>query len=313
MRWVTYRHADTDGPTGPDRTGVLVGETIYALPEGESLLGLLGEDGAGLARAGHRAGIDPDEVVPVGKVRLCPPIPHPPSIRDFYAFEQHVATARRGRGLEVAEAWYDAPAFYFTNPHVVVGPDAEVSAPPGSEALDFELEVAAVVGRGGSDLEPDEALRHIAGFTILNDWSARDLQAREMTIGLGPAKGKDFASSLGPCLVTPDALEGRRSGDRFDLEMTARIRRAGEDAAQVVSRGNLVDLHWSFAEMVAYASRGARVEPGDVIGSGTVGTGCLLELRITDGEDAHPWLAPGDEVTLAVELLGELTTTVSER
>jgi len=235
--------------------------------------------------------------------RLSPP-DQPSSIRDFYAFEDHVATARRARGLEMVPEWYEAPVFYFSNPHSVVGPDQPVAAPPGCEELDYELEVAAVVGTGGSDLDPDEAEGHIVGFTIMNDWSARDLQRREMTVGLGPAKGKDFATSLGPWVVTPDELADRRVGKAYDLAMTARVN------GHEYSRGNLADLHWSFGEMLAHASRGTRLVRGDVIGSGTCGTGCILELALVHGSEKYPWLVPGDMVELEVERLGVLRNPV---
>ena len=239
-------------------------------------------------------------------MRLDPPV-HPPSIRDFYAFEEHVATARRARGLDMVPEWYDAPAFYFANPHSVIGPDAPVAAPPGCEELDYELEVAAIVGTEGRDLEPGDAEGHIAGFTIMNDWSARDLQRREMKVGLGPAKAKDFATSLGPWLVTPDELADRRAGGAYDLTMTARVN------GVEYSRGNLADLHWSFGELLAHASRGTRLVPGDVIGSGTCGTGCILELSLVHGEDRYPWLQPGDVVELEVERLGVLRNPVGVR
>jgi len=239
-------------------------------------------------------------------VRVAPPT-HPPSIRDFYAFEEHVATARRARGLEMVPEWYEAPVFYFSNPHSVIGPDAIVAAPPGCEELDYELEVAAVVGTGGRDLAPDVAAEHIAGFTIMNDWSARDLQRHEMKVGLGPAKGKDFATSLGPWVVTPDELADRRSGKAYDLTMTARVN------GREYSRGNLADLHWSFGEMLAHASRGTELVPGDVIGSGTCGSGCILELSLVHGSDRFPWLQPGDVVELEVERLGVLRNTVDAR
>jgi 2-keto-4-pentenoate hydratase/2-oxohepta-3-ene-1,7-dioic acid hydratase in catechol pathway len=229
------------------------------------------------------------------------------TIRDFYAFEQHVATARQARGLPMDAAWYELPAFYFSNPHAVVAPDALVAAPPGCEELDFELEVAAIVGKPGADVEPGKAADLIAGFTIMNDWSARDLQRREMRVGLGPAKGKDFATSLGPGLVAPDALQGRRAGKSYDLTMTARVN------GREYSRGNLADLHWSFGEMLAYASRGTRVVPGDVIGSGTCGTGCILELSSVHGHEEFPWLQPGDVVELEVEGLGMLRNTIGVR
>jgi 2-keto-4-pentenoate hydratase/2-oxohepta-3-ene-1,7-dioic acid hydratase in catechol pathway len=175
-----------------------------------------------------------------------------------------------------------------------------VAVPPGCTWFDYELEVAAVVGRGGSDLHPEEAEAHIAGYTILCDWSARDLQAREMRQRLGPAKGKDSATSLGPWLVTPDELADRRRGNGFDLRMTATVN------GRVYSDGNWSTVYWSFGQLLAYASRGTTLRPGDVFGSGTVGRGCILELSGLHGEEEYPWLRPGDEVTLAVERLGEL-------
>jgi fumarylacetoacetate (FAA) hydrolase len=216
-------------------------------------------------------------------VRLRAPIPQPPSVRDFYAFEQHVATARATRGLEVPPEWYGQPVFYFSNPAAIAGPEDEIAFPATSSAWDYELEVAAVVGAEG----------RIAGFTILNDWSARDLQRAEMTVGLGPAKGKDFATSLGPVLVTPDELGALR------LEMTARVN--GEER----SRGNLGDIHWPFEELAAHAAENTRLLPGDVLGSGTVGTGCILEHG--DGR----WFQSGDEVELEVEGIGVLRNRVA--
>jgi fumarylacetoacetate (FAA) hydrolase len=243
-------------------------------------------------------------VFDLGAVRVLPPIPVPPSVRDFYAFEQHVRTARQRRGLEMEPDWYELPVFYFTNPAAILGPDDEVPVPPGSTQLDFELEVAAVVGRGGSDLDPKKAEEHIAGFTVMNDWSARDLQRREMKLSLGPAKGKDFATSIGPVMVTPDELEPFRKDRAYDLTMTASVN------GVEYSRASLADLYWSFGEMLAYASRGTRIVPGDVIGSGTCGTGCILELSLVHGESAYPWLQPGDEVVLEVEGMGRLANRV---
>jgi fumarylacetoacetate (FAA) hydrolase len=218
----------------------------------------------------------------LGSVRLCAPVPHPPSLRDFYAFEQHVRTARAARGLEVPPEWYRRPVFYFSNPASVLGPDEEVGFPPGSEEWDYELELAAVIGADGA----------IAGFTILNDWSARDLQREEMRVGLGPAKGKDFATSLGPSLVTADELGELR------LEMVARVN--GEER----SRGTSGDMNWNWEELVAQAAANTRLLPGDVLGSGTVGTGCILEHG--DGR----WLRPGDLVELEVEGIGVLRNPV---
>jgi 2-keto-4-pentenoate hydratase/2-oxohepta-3-ene-1,7-dioic acid hydratase in catechol pathway len=173
--------------------------------------------------------------------------------------------------------------------------------------MDYELEVAAVVGKGGSDLDPASAGQHIAGYMVMNDWSARDIQRREMKLSLGPVKGKDFATSLGPVLVTPDEIEPYRSGTAFDLQMVARVN--GEEW----SRASLADIHWSFGDMLAWASRSTRVEPGDVIGSGTCGTGCILELSLVHGGEQYPWLAPGDVVELEVAHLGVLRNTVVAR
>ena len=216
-------------------------------------------------------------------VELRPPVLHPPSVRDFYAFEQHVKTAREARGLEVPEEWYEIPVFYFSNPNAIYGPEDDIPYPEGTEELDYELEVAAVIGAEGK----------VGGFTIMNDWSARDLQRREMRVGLGPAKGKDFATSLGPVLVTPDEFDGS------EAEMVARVN--GEER----SRGNLRDLHHSWERILEQAGRNTRLCPGDVIGSGTVGTGCILEAG-----DAR-WLRRGDVVELEVEGVGVLRNRIS--
>jgi fumarylacetoacetate (FAA) hydrolase len=239
---------------------------------------------------------------PAPEVRLWAPLPRPPSVRDFYAFEEHVTKAFANRGRPVPHEWYDFPVFYFSNPGAVCGSEDAVAAPPGSLALDYELEVACIIGRGGRDISAGEAGAHIFGYTVLNDWSARDLQRAEMTVGLGPAKGKDFAASLGPWLVTPDELADAAEGRPgvYRLEMAARVNGVER------SRGNLADVHYSFGEMIARASSGVELFPGDVIGSGTVGTGCLLEL--TGGQG--PWLQPGDVVELEVERLGVLRNTV---
>jgi 2-keto-4-pentenoate hydratase/2-oxohepta-3-ene-1,7-dioic acid hydratase in catechol pathway len=244
--------------------------------------------------------------VDVDRARLLAPIPRPPSVRDFYAFEQHVRTARRRRGLEMEPDWYELPVFYFSNPAALTGPNDEVAVPPGSQALDFELEVGAVVGRGGSDLTPEEAESRIAGFCVMNDWSARDIQRREMKLSMGPVKGKDFATTIGPALTTPDEIEPFRKGKAYDLAMTATVN------GTEYSRASLADIYWSFGEMLAYASRGTEIVPGDVIGSGTCGTGCILELSLVHGEEAYPWLRPGDEVVLEVEQLGRLHNRVVE-
>jgi fumarylacetoacetate (FAA) hydrolase len=239
---------------------------------------------------------------PLSSVRLRAPVPRPRGVRDFYAFEQHVQTAYAIRGQAMPAEWYELPVFYFSNAQSIVGPAAAVAAPAESQALDFELEVAAVVGRPGRDLDPQEAERHIFGFTVMNDWSARDLQRREMRVGLGPAKGKDFATSLGPWLVTSDELAPHRAGRPgvYDLEMRARIN--GVERSQ----GNWKSLYHSFGAMLARASADVDLVPGDVIGSGTVGSGSLLELTAGQG----PWLQPGDVVELEIEALGVLANTV---
>jgi len=211
------------------------------------------------------------------------PVLHPPSVRDFYAFEQHVKTARASRGLEVPPEWYESPVFYFSNPAAIYGPGDEIPSPPDTNELDYELEVAAIVGAEG----------RIGGFTIMNDWSARDLQRAEMRVGLGPSKGKDFATSLGPIVVTPDEFDGS-SGT-----MVARVN--GEER----SRGELADMHYSWEAIVAHAARNTKLHPGDVLGSGTVGTGCILELG--DGR----WLRRGDVVDLEVDGIGVLRNTVA--
>ena len=300
MRWATFRAAGSDA----DRVGVLLGDQIHALPSGVTLLDLLGDDGERLTAAGERATTEPVDVFELSTVRLRPPIARPPSVRDFYAFEQHVKTARARRGLEMDPDWYELPVFYFSNPAAIVGPDDPVRIAPGSREMDFELEVAAIVGMGGRDLEPNAADRHIAGFCVMNDWSARDVQRREMKLSMGPVKGKDFATTLGPLLVTPDELEPYRRGQAYDLTMTAWVNGTEYSCA------SLADIYWSFGQMLAYASRGTELVPGDVIGSGTCGTGCILELSLVHGSDSYPWLKDGDLVELEVEHLGRIRNTV---
>jgi fumarylacetoacetate (FAA) hydrolase len=257
-----------------------------------------------------RGGSDDDDAVLDGAdLRFGPPILRPPTFRDFYAFERHVKTMWERRGGEVPEAWYRLPIFYFSNVSEIRGPDEPVHAPRGSAELDFELEVAAVVDTPAADLSPARAEEAIGGYTILNDWSARDLQREETAVRLGPAKGKDFASTIGPWLVTPDELTSARRGKGYDLAMTATV--CGPSGVTVeVSRGTWSDIHFSFGEMLERASADVRVRPGDLIGSGTVGTGCLLEVK---DSTLDRWLEPGDEVVLAIERLGELRSPVVVR
>jgi 2-keto-4-pentenoate hydratase/2-oxohepta-3-ene-1,7-dioic acid hydratase in catechol pathway len=291
VRFVTCR------VDGGERAGVIEGDHIVLFPPRTALVDLLGDLHAAAGAAGP-------ERIPLATARLLAPIPRPPTVRDFYAFEQHVKTARQRRGLEMEPDWYELPVFYFSNPYATIGPGVSVTAPPGCEELDYELEVAAIVGRAGENLSPEEAESHIAGYCVMNDWSARDIQRREMKLSLGPAKGKDFATSLGPWLVTPDELEPFREGKAFELAMTASVN------GVEYSRASLADIHWSFGEMIAYASQSTSVQPGDVIGSGTCGTGCILELSLVHGTETYPWLRPGDGVMVEVEHLGRLFSRV---
>lgn len=232
-------------------------------------------------------------------------IPLPPvrTIRDFYAFEQHVLTCRRQRGLGMVPQWYEVPVFYFSNPHSVIGHGDEVVPPQETRELDFELEIAAVVGHEARDLPADDrALDCLLGFTIYDDFSARDLQRQEMAVGLGPAKGKDFANALGPAVVPFERLADRYADGRLRLRMEAAVN------GRVVSRGDAGTMHWTWPQLLAHASRDATLYPGDVLGSGTVGGGCILELG---PENVGGWLAPGDVVTLSVERLGVLENRIA--
>lgn len=235
------------------------------------------------------------------------PLPLPPirSIRDFYAFEQHVKTCRAQRGLGMVNQWYEIPVFYFSNPASVIGHGDPVYPPRNSVELDFELEIAAIIGVEASDLPDDDtAMQCVAGFTIYNDWSARDFQRNEMAVGLGPSKGKDFANALGPCLVPFSELQDRYQNGRLDLNMSASIN------GKTVSRGNASSMYWTWPQLLAHASRDTKLLPGDVIGSGTVGTGCILELTpaVTGG-----WLKYGDVIQLEIERLGVLQNHVAAR
>ncbi len=247
---------------------------------------------------------DTDEPMDAPDLVFGPPILQPPTFRDFYAFEQHVGTMWKRRDMEIPEAWYRLPIFYFSNVSEIRGPGDPVWAPRGSSELDYELEVAALIDTPVRDLDAGRGEEAIGGYMVLNDWSARDLQREETTVRLGPAKGKDFASSIGPWLVTPDELADARKGKGYDVAMTATVN--GDE----LSRGTWSSAHFSFGEMVERASADVRLRPGDLLGSGTVGTGCLLEIR---DERLKRYLEPGDTVSLAIERLGELTANVVER
>lgn len=229
-------------------------------------------------------------------------LPPVASLRDFYAFEQHVRTCRGHRGLGMPPEWYNAPVFYFSNPASVIGQGDEVYAPIGCQALDYELEIACVIGQECRDLPADDrAMDVVGGFTIMNDWSARNLQRAEMSVGLGPSKGKDFATSLGPELVTLDELIPFYQSGRLHLEMSATIN------GRIYSRNNAGSMYWTWPQLLAHASRDATLRPGDVLGSGTVGGGCIVELT---PEAVGGWLKPGDLVELTVERLGTLSNRV---
>lgn len=304
MRFASYEHRHQPRVAVVDADGVL-----FPVPGLRSLTEVISAGGGlpALLDLGA-ATLDVPAGPHVSQVRLLPPL-RPASVRDFVTFEEHVEGVRRsveGTG-GVPEQWYTAPTFYFTNPHAVYASGDDIPMPPGSAVLDFELEVAAVIGREGRDLTPGQAREHIIGYTVFNDWSARDLQSAEMKVGLGPCKGKDTATTLGPYLVTADELERHRDDDGFlRLALTAEVN------GEVVGRDLLSNMSWTFEEMVAYASRGTRVVPGDVLGSGTCGNGgCLAELWGIRGEQTPPPLKPGDTVTLTVEGIGTVSNTVA--
>jgi len=251
-------------------------------------------------------------------VALLAPVPHPPSCRDAYAFRQHVATARRNRGMDMVPEFDQFPVFYYTNHNSIIGPGPVNLEKDHLEKLDFELEAAIVIGKRGKNISRDKADSYIAGFTIMNDFSARLLQTEEMKLNLGPAKGKDFATAIGPWLVTPDDLEKFKiktdAGNKYDLEMKA------YHNGKQVSQGNLKDMNWTFAEIIERVSYGIEVFPGDVIGSGTVGTGCYLELNGTwaleakqRGETFSPvWLKDSDTIELEISGLGKLKNKIAK-
>jgi fumarylacetoacetate (FAA) hydrolase len=277
MRLVTF-----DDPAGHTRVGRLDDERVVELAAPSMLHWLRGE-GHGDAGRDHA----------LADVSLRAPVPDPPGVRDFFAFEGHVATGWRLRGGEIPEAWYEAPVFYFSNAASIHDPSRPVRRPAGCEWLDFELEVAAVIGEDSA----------IAGFTLFNDWSARDIQRKEMTVGLGPAKGKDFAITLGPWLVTPDELPY----DAGVLDIGAGARLNGDE----LTRSQTAKMHWTWPQLVAHAAKETHLRPGDILGSGTLDNGCLLELNANGAfGDTPRWLEPGDTVTIEAEGLGAVTTPI---
>jgi len=285
----------------------VVDEQLYGLSGATRLIELLGDDGARLRQAADRALKSPAEIRKLEDAQLVAPIPQPPTVRDFVSFEAHHRAGIVAVGQKWDDSYYEFPMFYFTNSNGVIGHGEPARVPGNSKRMDYELEVCAIIGREGIDLDPADAENYIAGYSIFNDWSARDLQSDEMARApIGPAKGKDFAISVGPYLVTPDELEDVRSGHGFKLAMSASVN------GREYSRGSWDSIYWSFGEMLAYASRSCRLKPGDILASGTVGTGCILELSSSGGgqSGAYPWLKEGDEVALSVERLGTLANRV---
>lgn len=225
-------------------------------------------------------------------VTLTAPLPNPASLRDFIAFEEHIAATSKRRGQPIPPEWYKAPVYYKGNHRTIIGPDHHLPWPLNTHKLDYELELACIIGRKGLDITERDAAHYIAGYTIMNDFSARDIQFQEMACRLGPAKGKDFATAIGPCIVTPDEIP-----DMAALRMIARIN------GEIWSEGRFGTIHWSFSQMIEHVSRGESIYPGDLFGSGTVGGGCGLEL--------DRYLKPGDVVELEIQPVGILRTTIA--
>ena len=311
---------------GHDQLALMVNDLLYNMENLHPVLpGNLGmflqywEDNGPMALGGemmvNEGKIDDRRAMPVSSVELLSPVPFPSSCRDGYAFRQHVAAARRNRNVDMIPEFDQYPIFYFTNHHSISGPGEVLCMPDHFQKLDFELEVAVVIGKHGRNIKAEEADQYIAGLMIMNDFSARTLQREEMLLNLGPAKGKDFATAVGPWLVTPDELEPfvvpakpGHTGKNWNLRMQCRVN------GTQVSDGNLADMDWTFAEIIERASYGVNLNPGDIIGSGTVGTGCFLELNGTgkrnDPAYQEQWLHEGDNIELEVDGLGILENII---
>ncbi|GAA3311179.1 fumarylacetoacetate hydrolase family protein [Arthrobacter ramosus] len=297
---------------GRTYSGFVSGDSCHALPQGQTVNGLLESGLEATLRLAEQT-LRQSTPTPLADVELLAPLV-PATIRDFVAFEEHVEGVRKSidGAAGVVPEWYEAPTFYFTNPHTARATGEVIGVPAGCNELDFETEVAAVVGHvpgsNGSNLSAAQAHRHIFGYTVLNDWSARDVQRREMKVGLGPCKGKDFASTLGPWIVTADEFGHQHDDEGFlPLSMTVEVN------GVIIGQDLLSNMAWPFAELVAYASQDSVVRPGDVLGSGTCGSGCLAELWGRTGSKTPPPLRTGDAVRMSVEGIGTIENTVGER
>ncbi|MCW3092274.1 MAG: fumarylacetoacetate hydrolase family protein [Ferruginibacter sp.] len=311
---------------GQDQLAILVDGLLYDtdlmhpdLPVSMSMFLNYWEDvfpiAVGINRIITEGKISRQQGIPYEDVQILAPVPHPVSCRDAYAFRQHVASARRNRRVDMIAEFDQYPVFYFTNHNSIQGPGEVVCMPDHFEKLDFELEAAIVICKPGKNIKAEEADEYIGGYMVMNDLSARRLQMEEMLLNLGPAKGKDFATPIGPMLVTPDELEEFKVdckpghiGNAYNLSMKCWV----NDVQ--VSEGNLADMDWTFAEIIERASYGVQLFPGDIIGSGTVGTGCFLELngtgKLNDPEYKEQWLKEGDVVDMEIAALGRLSNTI---
>ncbi len=322
MKLVTYRHNNTEhlGILAHNNRVYPISEIDEKIPDDMGIL-LLEEDRAMFQVRYYNDMIqqnaDAYKSIALSEVVLQAPVPRPTSCRDGYAFRQHVAAARRNRGVPMIEEFDSYPIFYFTNHNAIQGPGEIWCMPDHFQKLDFELEIAAVIGKKGRNIKAADADKYIAGYTIMNDMSARTLQMEEMLLNLGPAKGKDFSTVIGPWFVTPDELEQyivspnpNHTGLSHNLNMVCRV-----NGVQV-SQGNVSDMDWTFAEIIERCAYGVDIWPGDVIGSGTVGTGCFLELNGTgllhDKDYKVQWLKENDIVEMEITGLGTLTNTIKK-
>jgi 2-keto-4-pentenoate hydratase/2-oxohepta-3-ene-1,7-dioic acid hydratase in catechol pathway len=284
---------------GRPRIGVVHDDAVHLVDDARTMIDLLGAGPGARTELARSLRDRPADVVQLDEVVLHAPVPRPPAIRDALCFLDHMRGCLRalGRSDQLPPVWDEVPAFYFANPSCVLGPTEDVPVSPGSRWFDLELEVAAVIGQPGRDIDPADAEQHIAGYTFFCDWSARDLQLRDLELGLGQAKGKDSGITLGPWLVTAEEVEDRRRDGRLDLQVAATVN------GTTLAAGSTADMDWTFAEVIAFVSRGSDLLPGDVIGSGTVPGGCLLEHAV-DGLAEARWLTPGDVVSLHGPELG---------